>query len=101
MTSKARSQLLSHVPTTAEAGYPDIEGDGWVGAFVPAGPPKEIITLLHDEIVGIIATPDVKERLPTLGFDPVASTPDEFANRIKLELDTWAKVIRAANIKAQ
>ena len=45
--------------------------------------------------------PDVKERLPTLGFDPVASTPDEFANRIGFELDTWARVIRAANIKAQ
>ena len=101
VTSKTRSQLLSDVPTTAEAGYPDIEGDGWVGALVPAGTPKEIVRLLHDEIVGIIAMPDVKERLPTLGFDPVASTPDEFANRIKLELDTWARVIRAANIKAQ
>ena len=62
VTSKARSQLLPHVPTTAEAGYPDIEGDGWVGALVPAGTPKEIITLLHDEIVAIIAMPDVKER---------------------------------------
>jgi tripartite-type tricarboxylate transporter receptor subunit TctC len=101
VTSRVRSQWLSDVPTTAEAGYPDIEGDGWVGVLVPAGTPKEIIALLHDEIVGIIAMPDVKERLPTLGFDPVASTPDEFANRIGLELDTWARVIRAANIKAQ
>jgi tripartite-type tricarboxylate transporter receptor subunit TctC len=100
VTSKTRSPLLSDVPTTAEAGYPDIEGDGWVGVLVPAGAAKEIITLLHDEIVGIIAMADVKERLPTLGFDPVASTPDEFATRIKLELDTWARVIRAANIKA-
>jgi tripartite-type tricarboxylate transporter receptor subunit TctC len=101
VTSKARSQWLSDVPTTAEAGYPDIEGDGWVGALVPAGTPKGIIAMLHDEIVRIIALPDVKERLPTLGFDPVASTPDEFANRIKLEVETWARVIRAANIKLQ
>src|SRR5436190_860890 len=101
VTSKARSQLLPHVPTTAEAGYPDIEGDGWVGALVPAGTPKEIVRLLHDEIVAIIAMPEVKERLPTLGFGPVASTPEEFASRIKVELDTWASVIRAANIKAQ
>jgi tripartite-type tricarboxylate transporter receptor subunit TctC len=85
----------------AEAGYPDIEGDGWVGALVPAGTPEGIITMLHGEIVRIIAMPDVKERLPTLGFDPVASTPDEFASRIKLELDTWARVIRAANIKPE
>jgi len=101
VTSKARSQWLSDVLTTAEAGYPDIEGDGWVGALVPAGTPKGIIAMLHDEIVRIIALPDVKERLLTLGFDPVASTPDEFANRIKLEVETWARVIRAANIKLQ
>jgi hypothetical protein len=90
VTSKTRSQLLSDVPTTAEAGYADIEGDGWVGALVPAGTPKEIITLLHDEIVGIIAMPDVKERLPTLGFDPVASTPDEFSQQIKNEIPCGA-----------
>jgi tripartite-type tricarboxylate transporter receptor subunit TctC len=101
VTSKARSQLLSHVPTTAEAGYPDIEGDGWVGVLVPAGTPKGIISLLHDEIVGIIAMPDVKERLPTLGFDPVASTPDEFSQHIKNEIQMWGDVIRRANIKPQ
>jgi len=101
VTSKARSQLLSEVPTTAEAGYADIEGDGWVGALVPAGTPKEIITLLHDEIVGIIAMPDVKERLPTLGFDPVASTSDEFSQHIKNEIQMWGDVTRRANIKPQ
>jgi hypothetical protein len=53
------------------------------------GTPTGIITMLHGEIVRIIAMPDMKERLPTLGFDPVASTPDEFAN-VKLEFDTWA-----------
>jgi len=101
VTSKARSRLLPELPTMAEAGYPDIEGDGWVGVLVPAGTPKEIITLLHREIVRIIALPDMKERLPTLGFEPVASTPEEFAERIKVELETWRKVIRAANIKAE
>jgi tripartite-type tricarboxylate transporter receptor subunit TctC len=101
VTSKARSQLLSSVPTTAEAGYPDIEGDGWVGVLAPAGTPKEIIAVLHREIVRVIALPDMKERLPTLGFEAVANTPEQFAERIKVELDTWGKVIRAANIKVQ
>ena len=68
VTSKARSQLLPNVPTTAEAGHPDIEGDGWVGVFAPAGTPREIVAVLHREIVKIIALPDMKERLPTLGF---------------------------------
>jgi tripartite-type tricarboxylate transporter receptor subunit TctC len=89
------------VPTIAEAGYPDIEGDSWVGVLVPAGTPKDIIALLHREIVKILALPDIKERLATLGYDPVASTPEEFATRIRGEIAMWAKVIRAANIKPQ
>jgi tripartite-type tricarboxylate transporter receptor subunit TctC len=101
VASKRRSQLLSDVPTTAEAGYPDIQGDSWVGLLAPAGTPNEIIRAVQREIAGIIALPDVKERLPTLGFEAVASTPEEFASRIKVETEMWGKVIRAANIKPE
>jgi tripartite-type tricarboxylate transporter receptor subunit TctC len=101
VTSKTRSQILPDVPTMTEAGYPDIAGDSWVGVLVPAETPKEIVALLHREIAGIIALPDMKERLATLGFEPVVSTPAEFASQIRLEIETWAKVIRAAKIKAQ
>jgi tripartite-type tricarboxylate transporter receptor subunit TctC len=101
VTSKTRSQLLSDIPTTAEAGYPEIEGDSWVGLLVPAGTPREIIDALHREIARIIALPDVKERLPALGFEAVGSTPEEFAARIKVEIEIWGKVIRAANIKPE
>ncbi len=101
ITSKTRSQILPDVPTMAEAGYPEIEGDSWVGVLVPAGTPKDIISLLHREIVRIIALPDMKARLGELGYDPIGSTPEEFATRIKVEIENWAKVIRAANIKAE
>jgi tripartite-type tricarboxylate transporter receptor subunit TctC len=101
VTSKTRSQLLADVPTTAEAGYPEIQGDSWVGLLVPAGTPREIIDALQREITRIIALPDVKERLPTLGFEAVGSTPEEFAARIKVETEIWGKVIRAANIKPE
>jgi tripartite-type tricarboxylate transporter receptor subunit TctC len=101
VASKTRSQLLSDVPTTAEAGYPDIQGDSWVGLLAPAGTPNEIIRAVQREIAAIIALPDVKERLPTLGFEAVASTPEEFASRIKIETEMWGKVIRAANIKPE
>jgi tripartite-type tricarboxylate transporter receptor subunit TctC len=99
VASKTRSQLFPEIPTTAEAGYPDIQGDSWVGVLVPAGTPIEIIGVLHREMVTILALPDVKERLPALGFEVVASTPGEFATRIEAEIESWAKVIRAANIK--
>ena len=101
VASKTRSQLLADVPTTAEAGYPDIQGDSWVGLLAPAGTPNEIIGAVQREIAAIIALPDVKERLPTLGFEAVASTPEEFAIRIKVETKMWGKVIRAANIKPE
>ena len=101
VASKRRSQLLGDVPTTAEAGYPDIQGDSWVGLLAPAGTPNEIIGAVQREIAAIIALPDVKERLPALGFEAVASTPDEFAIRIKVETEMWGKVIHAANIKPE
>jgi tripartite-type tricarboxylate transporter receptor subunit TctC len=101
VTSKARSQALPDVPTMAEAGYPHIAGDNWQGVVVPIGTPTEIVSFVHREIVKIIALADVRERLAMLGFEPVASTPEEFARRARAEFETWAKVIRASNIKAQ
>jgi tripartite-type tricarboxylate transporter receptor subunit TctC len=101
ITARQRSAILPDVPTMAEAGYPNIEGDSWVGLLVPRGTPRDIIDLLRREIAKIIAEPDMKTRLAELGYDPVASTPEEFAARIKREIATWGKVIRDANIKAE
>ena len=101
ITASQRSAILPDVPTMAEAGYPNIEGDSWVGVLVPRGTPRDIIDLLQREIAKIIAEPDMKARLAELGYDAVASTPEEFAARINREIATWGKVIRDANIKAQ
>jgi tripartite-type tricarboxylate transporter receptor subunit TctC len=101
VTSKTRSRILPDVPTMTEAGYPDIAGDNWVGVLVPAGTPKDIIALLHREITSIIAVPEMKARLASLGFEPVASTPEEFGTQIRTEIERWGNVIRAANIKGQ
>jgi tripartite-type tricarboxylate transporter receptor subunit TctC len=101
VTSKVRSRSLPDVPTTAEAGFPGIAGDNWQGVVVPAGTPREVIGFLHHEIVTILALADVKERLAVLGFEPVASTPAEFARQARNEFGAWAQVIRASGIKAQ
>ncbi len=100
VTSKRRTQTLPNVPTIAESDYPEIEGDSFVGFVVPAGTPKDVIALLNREIVKSLATAEMKERQAALGNDVVASTPEEFGQRIRAELLTWAKVIKAANIKA-
>jgi tripartite-type tricarboxylate transporter receptor subunit TctC len=100
VTSKARVPTLLDVPTMSEAGYPDVEGVSWFAVAVPGGTPKEIVALLNREIVKIMALPEIKERLATLGFDPIASSPEEFGARIRADSEKWRKVIQAANIKA-
>jgi tripartite-type tricarboxylate transporter receptor subunit TctC len=97
--STMRLQALPDVPTMAEAGYPGIECDSWGGFLVPAGTPRPIIATLNRETVKIIALPELRERLTGLGSDPIGSTPDEFALRIKTDIEKWGKVIRAAHIK--
>jgi tripartite-type tricarboxylate transporter receptor subunit TctC len=98
--SLERAAVLPDVPTMAEAGVPDQESDTLTGVVVPAGTPKEIIDRWHDEIARIVASPEVKQRLQDLGFDPVADTPLHFGERIKTEIAKWAKVVHDANIKA-
>jgi tripartite-type tricarboxylate transporter receptor subunit TctC len=101
VTGDKRSRILPDVPTMAEAGYPQIRGDSWVGVLVPAGTRRDIVDLLQGEIAKIMAVPDMQARLAELGYDPVASTPEEFGARIKTEIATWAQVIRAAHIKPE
>jgi tripartite-type tricarboxylate transporter receptor subunit TctC len=99
--SKNRSEAFPDAPTIAEAGYPDMDGDGWIGIFVPAGTPKEIIALLHGEVIKIMALADVKEWFATLGFSAVVNTPEQFDAQLRFELEKWRRVIRAANIKGE
>jgi tripartite-type tricarboxylate transporter receptor subunit TctC len=101
VTSARRSPALPEVPTLAEAGAPDQESDIILGVLVPAGTPRDIIDRLHAQIVKVVAMPDVRARLAALGFEPIASTPNEFADRINSEIDKWAEVIRAVGITAQ
>jgi len=101
MMSAKRSSLLPDVPTMAEATGTELEADIVTGLVAPAGTPREIIDLLHRAIAKIIAPPEFRERLLALGFDPVASTPDHFAEWIRAEIAKWRKVIRDGNISVQ
>jgi tripartite-type tricarboxylate transporter receptor subunit TctC len=92
---------LPEVPTMAEAGVPDQEADTLTGIVAPAGTPKPVIEHLQREIAKTVAQPDVREKLTALGFNPIANTPAEFGARIKVEIDKWGKVVRAANLKIE
>src|SRR5436853_1652843 len=96
-----RAAQVLDVPTFAEQGVTGQEADTLTGIVAPAGTPKEIVELLAREIKKSVARPDVKEKLATLGFKPVANTPDEWSARIKLEIDKWAKVVKDANLRIE
>jgi tripartite-type tricarboxylate transporter receptor subunit TctC len=99
--SKHRSQAMPDLPTIAEAGYPDLDGDAWVGVLVPTGTPKEVSARLHREIVQIIDEPDTKERLAAIGLEPVGDSPEQFSAQLKVEMEKWTRIIRAAKIKVE
>jgi tripartite-type tricarboxylate transporter receptor subunit TctC len=101
VTSAKRSPALPDVPTMAEAGLHDQEAETILPILVPAATPKPIIDLLYGEIASIIALPETQQTLATLGFDPLVSTPEQSAVRVKEELARWAKVIRDAKIEPQ
>ncbi len=99
VTGGKRASAHPDVPTLGESGLPDFRAEFIMGVVAPAATPKDIVDLLHRRIAGILKLPDIQERLTTLGFDPVDSTPDEFAARIKADIEKWSKVVRQANIK--
>jgi len=101
VTTAKRTPALPDVPTMAEAGLPDKESDTMQGVLVPAGTPQSIVALLHREIAKAMAEPDAVQKLETLGFETIASTPEDFSARIRSEIPKWAKVIQAANIKVE
>jgi tripartite-type tricarboxylate transporter receptor subunit TctC len=101
VTSSKRSPDFPDVPTTAEAGIPGQESELLIGFVAPAGTPKPIIDRLHSEIIRMVALPDVKQKLDTLGFTPVASTPAAYAAQIKSDLETWGKVVQDLGMKVE
>lgn len=101
VTSARRSQALPQVPTLAEAGAPNQESEIILGLLAPGGTPREIIDRLQRETARAIGMPDIHERLVALGFDPIGSSPEEFARRIRAEVEKWAQVIRAAGLQPQ
>ena len=101
VTGARRSPALPDVPTLAEAGAPNQESEIILGLLAPSGTPREIIDRLQREIIRVLAMPQIHERLAALGFDPIGSSPEEFADRIRAEIEKWAKVIRAAALAPQ
>jgi tripartite-type tricarboxylate transporter receptor subunit TctC len=100
VTSATRVESLPDIPTVAEF-LPGYEASNWYGLGAPKNTPAEIVEKLNKEINAGLANPKIKARIADLGSVPLSMMPSEFGKLIADETEKWAKVIRAANIKAE
>lgn len=101
ITSAKRSAAAPDIPTVAEAGMTGFEFVSWYGLWAPKNLPPALVDKLQSEIAKIVAMPDVKERLQTLGFEPVGSTTEYFTKYIASEMEKNGKIISDAKIKTE
>jgi tripartite-type tricarboxylate transporter receptor subunit TctC len=101
IAAEKRSPIAPEIPTVLEAGGPAMVVSSWYGLLAPVGTPRDIITKLHAEAAKALAATDLLERFQAAGLEPMGSTPDQFAAAIREDFARWAKVVRAANIRAE
>ena len=99
VTAKTRHPQLPDVPTAAEAGFPDLVVTSWQAAAAPAKTPREVVAKLNDATVKALRSPDIRERMNQIGFDVVASSPEEFGRFMREEVDRWTRVVQKGGIK--
>ena len=95
VTSTQRLAALPDVPTVEEAGYPGFADYTWIGVFVPAGTPANIVSRLHDDIDKALMQADFRERIAAAGFDAVGGTQQGFVQYVREEVTRWGKIVRA------
>jgi len=100
VSSRTRSPFAPEVPTVDEAGVPGYEVGVWFGVLTVAGTPPDIVRRLNTEMVKILTSAEVKQRITNSGVDVVAGSPEQFSAFLKSEVARWAKVIQDAGIKA-
>jgi len=100
VTSAEKSQVLPDLPTVAEAGFPGFESSAWQGIVAPAGTPKPIIDRLSKELADIIRSPEVREKMLRIYFQPVGTSTETLSRLMRAERDRWAPVIRKSGARA-
>ena len=100
-TGAKRSTALPNVPTIAESGYPGYEAVNWYAYLVPAKTPRPIVEQLNRELGKVLRTPAAVKLLENQGVDPEPTTPEALGAYMKREYETWGKVVKQADIKAE
>lgn len=101
VTTARRNAMLPDVPTLAETVAPQVDTYVWQGLLAPAGTPPEIVQKVHADVRDVLALPDVKERLGSLGMDIVPGTPESFGTFLRENIATWRRVSTGAGVKPE
>ena len=99
VASPKRSAYFPEVPTTQQAGFPNVELQNYYCLLLPAKTPRDIVAKLHDTVVKTVNTPGVREKFIGLGADPLTMTPDEFTRFLRADIEMWGRVVKAAGVK--
>ena len=99
VTSAARSAAAPNIPTIAESGLPGFETTSWFALLAPAGLPRDVLARINAETLRVMALPDVREKLATLGLDLATGTPEALASHIQVETAKWARVVKESGAK--
>jgi tripartite-type tricarboxylate transporter receptor subunit TctC len=100
LTSPSRSSLAPDIPTMAETGFANNEIETWFAVFLPMGTDPAIVQKTHEVFRNVLNQADVKQRLESQGFRPIASTPDELGRFLSSQIEWYSRLIKSANIKA-
>jgi tripartite-type tricarboxylate transporter receptor subunit TctC len=101
VTTSTRSSLLPDIPTIAEAGLPGYDANNWYGFLAPARTPEPVIATLHREITKVLGMPDVKEKLASVGAEPVGNTPEAFSAVIRTDVAKWKRIVQETGAKVE
>src|SRR5262249_32951236 len=101
VSSGKRMASIPDVPTIAESGVVGFESGSWQGVVAPAGTQRDIVAKLNAEIVRLITTSEMRDKLGSQGAEVRTNTPDQFAAFIRDEKAKWAKVVKEANVKVE
>jgi tripartite-type tricarboxylate transporter receptor subunit TctC len=101
LASATRNASVPDVPTYGEMGFPNVLSGSWVGFFAPARTPEAIVAKLNEHINEIIKGPEARQKLQSIGFDPIVKTHSEAAGYFRNEVATWGKMTRAVGLAAQ
>ena len=100
VTTARRSVATPDLPTISESGLPGYDVGSWYGLLAPTGTRAEIVARLNDEAHKALHSADVKQRLDASGFEALTSSPQEYGAFLRGEVEKWAKVVKAAGIRA-